>query len=336
MFRGRAIKTGVLSSPMPSWIPLSRTTFWHSHSTYYSPCFLRAILLLHQKIEDLSDHFFSRFVSCLDVFSSDSIVMSCFTFSEATYGSLYFILCELWYFHPSRLRCSFLSRCSLLFPYFKVLERCRKCSTLKKKWVSKRHTQAASVQAPTRNSLTPKCDDGVLLRLPQQVSHRTRWLRRLRHHSNGVLIRLPQQRLPQQIFQIASPLLRRLCHRANSVLLRLQHRQLLLRAPTLSKTQSFSASVRWLQLRRHAWFFFRIQRGALQTCSLHRSCECVIVALYALCCFQVSSWRCTFLWDFFLWCCNRNFCAFITNVAITHLRSLLMWIMSFALASLLQ
>ena len=86
--------------------------------TYYYPCFLPAILLLQHSVEDLSDHFFSRFVACLDVFSSDSIVMSCFTFSEATYGSLYFILCELWYFHPSRLRCSFLSRCSFLFPNF--------------------------------------------------------------------------------------------------------------------------------------------------------------------------------------------------------------------------
>ena len=86
--------------------------------TYYYPCFLRAILLLQHSVEDLSDHFFSRFVACLDVFSLDSIVISCFTFSEATCGNSYFILCELWYFHSSRLRCNFLSRCSLLFPNF--------------------------------------------------------------------------------------------------------------------------------------------------------------------------------------------------------------------------
>ena len=45
-----------------------------------------------------SSHLFSRFVACLDVFGSGSIVVTCFTFFEATNGSLHFILCELWYF----------------------------------------------------------------------------------------------------------------------------------------------------------------------------------------------------------------------------------------------
>ena len=46
--------------------------------------------------------------------------------------------------------------------------------------------------------------------------------------------------------------LRRLCLRCGGVMLQLQHRQLLLLASTLSKTQSFSASVWLLQLRLHA------------------------------------------------------------------------------------
>ena len=48
--------------------------------TYASPCFWCAVLLLQHFVEDLSDHFFRRFVACLDVFGPDSVVVTCFTF----------------------------------------------------------------------------------------------------------------------------------------------------------------------------------------------------------------------------------------------------------------
>ena len=41
--------------------------------TYSSACFWCAVLSLQHFVEDLSDHFFRRFVACLDVFGLDSV-----------------------------------------------------------------------------------------------------------------------------------------------------------------------------------------------------------------------------------------------------------------------
>ena len=109
-------------------------------------------------------------------------------------------------------------------------------------------------------------------------------LRRLRPHQDCVLLRLQQK----VFLQLAPTLqLRRLHPHSNGVLLRLQQRHLHPLAPTLSKAQSFSVS-----------FFHRLD----SFCSLLLG---------------FPSFRCVFLWDFFLRCCNHKLCH-NTSVVASH------------------
>ena len=150
---------------------LPHSFFLDHFYTYYSPCFLRTILLLHQKIEDLSDHFFSRFVACLDVFSSDSIVISCFTFSGATCGSLklHVVWTLIFSFFTSSLQPS-LSVFIVVSKFLRVLSAAENAQHSRKSGSRRDIPSLPACTSPTRNSLTPGCDDGVPLQLPQQVS----------------------------------------------------------------------------------------------------------------------------------------------------------------------
>ena len=66
--------------------------------TCSSPWFWCAIFVLQHFVQFLYFHFFRRFIARLDVFGSESVVVTCFTLFEATNGSLYFFSCELRFF----------------------------------------------------------------------------------------------------------------------------------------------------------------------------------------------------------------------------------------------
>ena len=74
-----------------------RSLFVDNFYWYSSPCFGSAASLLYHFVEDLSYHLFCHVVTCLDVFSSDSIVVAGFAFLELVNCSLYHFFSNLTY-----------------------------------------------------------------------------------------------------------------------------------------------------------------------------------------------------------------------------------------------
>ena len=77
--------------------------------------FLGAIILLHHSIEDLSYHLLRRVVTRLDVFYTNSIAITCFTFLVAIKAACTYF-CKLWYFIFSLHHCCFVLLRLILFP----------------------------------------------------------------------------------------------------------------------------------------------------------------------------------------------------------------------------